>query len=57
MSDVTKAAADVTKAAGQATAAAVADEKVAQGFLRRNIWSVVAIAVGLAMILVWAVLR
>jgi hypothetical protein len=63
MSDVTKIAATATTdaakvqaAAGAATAAAVVDEKVAQGFLRRNIWAVVAIAVVAVALLAWRVI-
>lgn len=68
MSDVIKAAqADATKAAdaaltraskyaGQATAAAQADIKVSQGFLRRNVWALVAIAVVAIALLAWRVM-
>ncbi|MBU6246483.1 MAG: hypothetical protein KGN77_01905 [Xanthomonadaceae bacterium] len=54
---VKQAQAEASAAAGLATAAAVKDEQVAQGFLRRNVWAVLGIAVVLAVIAAAAVLR
>lgn len=50
-------AAALKAAAGQATAAAAGDEKVAQGWLRRNVWGVLGAVVILAIIVVWVLVR
>lgn len=50
-------AAALKAAAGQAMASAPADEKAAQGWLRRNVWGVLGAVVVLAIIVVWVLVR
>ena len=52
--DAKQVAGDVTRAAGEATTAAYQGEQQTQGFLRRNVWALLGICVGLALVAVLA---
>ena len=59
--DATKAAdaalADASRYAGQATAGIQVAEERAQGWLRRNVWGLLGVAVVFAVIVFWLMVR